>query len=514
MTITGEMLIGARAVRRSRTFKAVVPETGEVIEPAFSCAAPEDVAEACRLADAAFDTFRETDPDMRAAFLEAIGDEIAAIGDALVERAMAESALPKPRLEGERARTIAQLRLFASHIRKRDWLDIHVDPALPDRKPLPRPDLRRRHIALGPVAVFGSSNFPLAFSVAGGDTAAALAAGCPVVVKAHPAHPGTSELVARAIRKAVVATGMPEGVFSLLFDDGFEVGQALVQNPAIQAVGFTGSRRGGLALVKLAQARRQPIPVYAEMSSVNPVFLLPAALAARRQALADGFVDSVTLGVGQFCTNPGLLLAVRGPALDAFTAVAGEALRARPAGVMLSGGIAKAYDEAVRRLTTHPRVERVAEGTAPNAAGRAQPLLFRVAASEVMANAALTEEVFGPCGLIIGCADADEMFALAKSFEGQLTATLQYEEADLDLARRLLPVLERMTGRILVNGWPTGVEVCDAMVHGGPYPATSDARTTSVGTLAIERFLRPVCYQSMPPSLLPPVFQGERPPTS
>jgi NADP-dependent aldehyde dehydrogenase len=507
MTITGEMLIGARAVRTTRTFKALVPETGEAIEPAFSCAAPEDVAEACRLADAAFDTFRGTDPEVRAAFLEAIGDEIAVIGDALVERAMAESALPKPRLEGERARTIAQLRLFAAHIRKRDWLNIEVDLALPDRKPLPRPDLRRQNIALGPVAVFGSSNFPLAFSVAGGDTAAALAAGCPVVVKAHAAHPGTSELVGRAIRKAAVATGMPEGVFSLLFDDRFEVGQALVQNPAIQAVGFTGSRRGGLALVKLAQARQQPIPVYAEMSSVNPVFLLPASLAARQEALATGFVDSLTLGVGQFCTNPGLLLGVRGPALDAFTAAAGEALRARPAGVMLSAGIAKAYDEAVARLATHPRVERVAEGTAPNAPGRAQPMLFRVTASAVMADTALTDEVFGPCGVIIDCADADEMVALARTFEGQLTATLQYEEADLDLARRLLPVLERMAGRILVNGWPTGVEVCDAMVHGGPYPATSDARTTSVGTLAIERFLRPVCYQSMPPSLLPPVFQ-------
>ncbi|TDV16511.1 aldehyde dehydrogenase (NADP(+)) [Paraburkholderia caballeronis] len=512
MQITGEMLLGAAAVRGTQgSVRAFAPALNEELEPAFGVGGVAEVERACVLAGQAFDAFRAAPLDMRARLLEAIADNIAALGDALIERAHLESALPKARLEGERGRTTGQLKLFASLVRDGRWLGAVLDPALPERKPLPRSDLRAQRIPLGPVAVFGASNFPLAFSVAGGDTASALAAGCPVVVKAHPAHLGTSELVGRAIQKAVADVGLPEGVFSLVIGEGNAVGEALVAHPAIKAVGFTGSRRGGLALSAISARRREPIPVYAEMSSINPTLVLPAALAARGDALATAFVDSLTLGVGQFCTNPGLVLAIDGPDLKRFAETAAAALAQKQSQTMLTAGIAAAYDDGVNTRAQTAGVEQIAQGAASAAPGGARPVLFRAAAELLIGTPSLEDEIFGPTSLIVACRDEAELARVLEHLEGQLTATLLIDPADYPLAGRLLPILERKAGRILANGFPTGVEVCHAMVHGGPFPATSDSRTTSVGTMAIERFLRPVCYQDLPAELLPAAVQDGNP---
>ncbi|KVN21342.1 2,5-dioxovalerate dehydrogenase [Burkholderia stagnalis] len=513
MQLTGEMLIGADAVYGAAgTLHAFDPAQGAPIDaPAFGVGALADVERACELARDAFDAYRARPLEARAAFLDAIADEIVALGDTLIARAHAETGLPVARLQGERGRTVGQLRLFARVVRDGRFLAASIDPAQPARTPLPRADLRLQKIPLGPVAVFGASNFPLAFSVAGGDTASAFAAGCPVIVKAHEAHLGTSELVGRAIRAAVAKCGMPAGVFSLLIGPGRVVGAALVSHPAIQAVGFTGSRQGGVALTQLANARPQPIPVYAEMSSINPVLLFPAALAARAESLATGFVDSLTLGVGQFCTNPGLVLAVDGPDLDRFEAVAAQALAAKPAGVMLTRGIADAYRSGRGQLAELPGVRQLGAGGAAQGACDVSGALFEVPAHAFLGEPAFSHEVFGPSSLIVRCRDLDEMARVLEALEGQLTATLQMDAADKPLARRLLPVLERKAGRLLVNGFPTGVEVCDAMVHGGPFPATSNPAVTSVGATAIERFLRPVCYQDFPDDLLPEGLQEANP---
>ena len=493
------------------TFRGINPATNAALDPPFEQADPAALDHACALAASAFDQYRETTPAQRAAFLEAIAAAILDLGDPLIERAVAETGLPRGRIEGERARTVGQLRLFAEVVRDGTWLDARSDPAQPDRKPLPRSDIRLRNIAIGPVAVFGASNFPLAFSVAGGDTASALAAGCPVVVKAHPAHPGTSELVGRAVRSAVTASGLPAGVFSLLFGTGNWLGGALVADPRIKAVGFTGSRGGGLALVQIAAARPEPIPVYAEMSSINPVILLPAALAERGAAIGKGFVGSLTMGAGQFCTNPGLVLALAGSSLDAFLQAAADAMAPVPAATMLTPGIAQAYQTGVQRLQEQPHVQPVAHGQPAAAPNRCQAELFVTDADSFLANETLRQEVFGASSLVVRCRDLEALRDLIEQLEGQLTITLQMEPADFDSARALLPVLERRAGRILVNGWPTGVEVGHAMVHGGPFPATSDGRTTSVGTLAIRRFLRPVCYQDLPDALLPAALQAANP---
>ncbi len=510
-TINGDMIIGQRIVRgASGTAHAFNPATGATLEPAFGLAARTDVDAACALADAACDAYRAVPLEQRARFLETIAERIMDLGPALIERAGQESGLPAARLEGERGRTVNQLRLFAGVVRAGRFLDATLDGALPQRTP-PRPDLRLRKIPLGPVAVFGASNFPLAFSVAGGDTASALAAGCPVVVKAHNAHLGTSELVGKAIRQAALDCGMPDGVFSLLIGEGNQVGQDLVGHPAIQAVGFTGSRAGGLALVAAANARKVPVPVYAEMSSINPFCLLPGALAAGGAALAQGFVDSLTLGVGQFCTNPGLVIALAGPDLDAFRAAAAAALGAKGAGTMLTAGIHAAYAGAVERRSGIAGVELVAQGGAEGNGCAARAALYQADAATFLANPALEDEIFGPASLVVVCRDEDELLQVARHVEGQLTATIHAAAADRDLAARLLPVLERKAGRILFNGFPTGVEVCHAMVHGGPFPATSDSRSTSVGATAIERFLRPVCYQDVPAALLPEELKDGNP---
>ncbi len=505
------MLLGSRAVRGAGAeFYATNPASGERLEPGFACGGEPEVEAACRLAEAALDVYRETSLEARAVFLETIAEELLALGDELIERAMAESALPRARMEGERGRTVFQLRLYAKVVREGRWLDATLDSALPERKPLPRVDLRRRNIALGPVAVFGASNFPLAYSVAGGDTASALAAGCPVIAKSHPSHLGTSELAGRAIQAAVAKCSMPEGVFSLVVGEGNAIGEALVKHPAIQAVGFTGSRRGGLALARLCAERPQPIPIYAEMSSVNPIFLLPGALEARAEAIATGFVDSLTLGVGQFCTNPGLVFALDSPALRRFEQAAATALAAKPSGTMLNQGIAEAYARGRKQLAELVDFPPLAEG-AEAGPGKARPALFLTTGANFLSIPELASEVFGPVSLLIACADFEQMLAIARNLEGQLTATIQLDPSDYAQARTLLPILERKAGRLVINSFPTGVEVGQAIIHGGPYPATTDSRTTSVGSRAIERFLRPVCYQEFPEALLPPALQSDNP---
>ncbi|MFG6459298.1 aldehyde dehydrogenase (NADP(+)) [Roseateles sp. BYS96W] len=507
-TLQGLALIGGEAVRGSgAAFQGFDPAKNEALGPDFHSVDVAQVNQACELANAAFDAFRATTDHERADFLELIAAQILALGDDLIVRAMAETGLPRARLEGERGRTVNQLKLFAELLREGSWQDARIDTALPTRTP-PRPDLRLRFIGVGPVAVFGASNFPLAFSVAGGDTAAALAAGCPVVVKAHPAHPGTSELVGRAVAEAVKLSGLPAGVFALLPGPGNDIGTALVRHPAIQAVGFTGSRAGGLALMAVAAARPQPIPVYAEMSSINPTFLLPGALAQRGGEIATGFAASLTMGVGQFCTNPGLVLGLAGPDLDRFAAAAAEALKPVPAATMLTPGIAGAYQRGEAALAAQADVEPLLRGQSQGCQGA--PSLFRTTGAAFLASHAMSAEIFGPTALLVACQDLAELLAVTEGLEGQLTATLQLQdddEGDLAAARALLPVLERKVGRILANGFPTGVEVSTAMVHGGPFPATSDGRSSSVGTAAIQRFLRPVSYQNLPRALLPAVLR-------
>jgi alpha-ketoglutaric semialdehyde dehydrogenase len=507
---TGEMLIGDRVLRGAGPkIQGIDAATGQKLEPEYGTATREDLQAACQLAAEAFRPYRATTLEQRAVFLETIAAEIEALGDDLITRAMAETGLPRPRLEGERGRTMGQLRLFAGVVRDGGFLDVRIDKEIPDRKPARRPDIRSRQIALGPVAVFGASNFPLAFSVAGGDTASALAAGCPVVVKAHNAHPGTSELAGRAIRRAVEKCGLPAGTFSLLFDGGVEIGAALVAAPEIKAVGFTGSRRGGLALWKIAQSRPEPIPLYAEMSSINPVIVLPAALKARGAAIANEFVGSLTLGSGQFCTNPGLVLILDGAGADDFVAAAGQALAQHQASPMLTPGIQKAYAAGVERLSSHADVTLVARGKAEGA--RCPSALFSTSADAFAGDEALAEEVFGASSLVVRCKDNAELIRVLEHLEGQLTAAVHMDGSDEAQFSNLLPVLEEKAGRILINGFGTGVEVCHAMVHGGPFPATSDGRTTSVGSMAIRRFLRPVAYQDLPGATLPDSLKDANP---
>lgn len=501
-TVTGEMLIGAQArPGTGAAFRGFDPASKAALEPEFRSSTLEDAAEACALAEAAFATYRDAPAETRAAFLEGIAASLEAVAEDLVARTRAESGLPEARVRGELGRTTGQLRLFARVVRDGGYLDIRIDPALPERTP-PRGDIRLINRPLGPVAVFGASNFPLAFSVAGGDTASALAAGCPVVVKAHPAHPGASEIAGRAIMKAVADAGLPEGVFSLLFDAGHEVGQALAADPRITAVGFTGSRRGGMALMEIARNRPKPIPVYAEMSSINPVILLPGALSERAEAIGTAFVGALTLGAGQFCTNPGLLLALEGEGTDAFLAAAAGAIAGATPSTMLTPGIHGAYCAGVGHLKTHPEARLVAASTADDGL-TATAHLFETTAAAFLAHPELSEEVFGAASLLVRCPDIDSLKAVLEALEGQLTAAVHVADADIGMAQDLMPLLERLAGRVLFNGFGTGVEVCDAMVHGGPWPATSDGRSTSVGSLAIARFLRPVCYQDVPAALLP-----------
>ncbi|MBO9447001.1 aldehyde dehydrogenase (NADP(+)) [Ruegeria sp. R14_0] len=485
--IAGEWMAGEGSFQSS-------PATGDA--KTYSAGTPELVEKACAAAEDAFWSYGYSTREERAVFLERIADEIEKRGADITEIGVSETGLPAARLEGERGRTTGQLRLFAQHIRDGGYLDYRHNAALPDRQPLPRPDLKMVQRPIGPVAVFGASNFPLAFSTAGGDTAAALAAGCPVVVKGHPAHPGTGEIVAEAVDAARQALDLHPGVFSFVQDGGVAVGGALVQNPFIKAVGFTGSLRGGRALFDLCAARDEPIPFFGELGSVNPMFILPGALKSRGADIARGWAASLTMGAGQFCTNPGIALLPEGPEAEEFIAQAAAALQDTAPQTMLTDGIAQAFCDGRDRIASTPAVEAVVSGTAENR--QAGAFLYRTSAEVFQANPVLSHEVFGPLGVVVVAKDVDAFAPLARGLEGQLTATVHMEQADAKAAATLMPILERKAGRVLFNGFPTGVEVADSMVHGGPYPASTNFGATSVGTLSIRRFLRPVCYQNLP----------------
>lgn len=502
MSVAGHSFIAGIAVAGEGTaFYGIAAASGTQLEPAYHAASPQQVEAALRAAAAAAPYMAACAPTRRADLLDAMAGAILGLGNALIERAMVETGLPKARLESERMRTANQLRLFARTLREGDFAGVRIDRADPARPAGPKPDLRLAMRPLGPVAVFGASNFPLAFSVAGGDTASALAAGCPVVVKGHPAHPGTAELVASALSGAVAECGFPAGTFSLLQDNGIGVGQMLVADPRITAVGFTGSRRAGEALAAIAASRSEPIPVYAEMSATNPVILLPARLEEAAETIAAAFVASLTLGSGQFCTNPGLLLVIGGPACDRFIAAARDAIEGWRPGVMLTSDICENFASAAAAIGSVPGVACVAQGEM--VPGRAGARLFTTDALIYLANQQLQQEMFGPAALLVQCTDAAELGRVLAAVDGQLTIALHFAEEDHGLVRDLLPLAMDKAGRVLANGFGTGVEVSPAMVHGGPYPATTDSRTTSVGTLAIERFVRPVCLQDFPQDLLP-----------
>lgn len=507
---TGQQFIaGQRVASGEPSLVSLRAQDGEPTGQRFYPASVEEAKQAAIAAQQAFVCYSLTNAGQRADFLETIADELDAAGDELFATAHQETALPLARLQGERARTSGQMRMFAGLLRRGDLFEVRIDTALPERQPLPRPDLRQYKTALGPVAVFGASNFPLAFSIAGGDTAAALAAGCPVVVKAHPGHMATAEIIASAIARAVTKCAMPAGVFNMIF--GTDIGAELVKHPAIQAVGFTGSLRGGMALFRLAQQRPQPIPVFAEMSALNPFFILPQALSVRADTLARDLVASFTLGCGQFCTKPGLIVLLKGEKNADFLQQLVEKVNAATPQLMLNASTLEHYRHSVEKLAEHPTIRCLA-GDDNHQAGGAETRLYQAQAANILEkDPLLQEEVFGPLAIVVEAADEAELLQVINALQGQLTATLQADEDDRQLAGRLLPLLADKAGRVLFNGYPTGVEVCDAMVHGGPFPATTDARGTSVGTLAITRFLRPVCLQNAPAALLPPALQDSNP---
>lgn len=514
MNPTGVQLVaGVESWQGPATLQAVDPRTGQTLDPLFHEAMPGEVAQAAAAAAAAAGEYAAVPAGRRAAFLRVIARRLLDLGDPLLERCEAETGLPRPRLVSERGRTLAQVEMFAALVEEGSWVDARLERPQPARQPQPKPDLRRLLVPLGPVAVFGASNFPLAFSVAGGDTVSALAAGCPVVVKGHPGHPGTSELVARAILAALSECGLPAGVFSLVQGASPAVGQALVTQPEIRAVGFTGSLRAGRALLAAAARRAEPIPVFAEMGSCNPLFVLPGALAARGEAIAAGLAASVTLGAGQFCTSPGLVVLVAGPDADAFLARLGALLAGSAAGTLVHAGIKAGYDEGLRAHLATPGVELVAQSVAagPCAATEARPALLAVDAETFLRAPRLMEELFGPATLAVRCRHEGERRAVAAALPGQLTASLHGTPAELPGHRDLFDLLQARVGRLLVNGYPTGVEVCPSMQHGGPWPASSDARFTSVGTAALQRFARPVCFQDVPAALLPEELRDENP---
>jgi alpha-ketoglutaric semialdehyde dehydrogenase len=496
-----------------KSLKAVNPATGLTLDGEFFKANESLVNDALTAATTAFQSYRSLNKDLKAAFLNAIADEIANLGEELVNRASAESGLPLGRLQGELGRTTGQLRLFANLVAEGSWVDAIIDAALPERQPLPRPDIRRMLIPIGPVVVFGASNFPLAFSVAGGDTASALASGCPVVVKAHPAHYGTSALVGGAIIKAAEKTGMPKGIFSLLYDDGYTIGASLVQHPLTKAVTFTGSFKGGMALINLAQQREQPIPVFAEMGSINPVIFLPKAIENQAEELAKKYAASITLGAGQFCTNPGLLLAIQSPALENFKTVLKESISTIPSATMLTEGIANNYGKLSVEIVSEGGVELLSASTVKNSElqNQSEAKIAQVSAVDFIKNPKLREEIFGPYSLLVVAQDIAELEKAIGVLEGQLTITLMAEKQELQDYQTLVNKLTDKTGRIILNGVPTGVEVCAAMQHGGPFPATNDSRFTSVGSTAINRFARPLAYQDWEQELLPDELKDGNP---
>ena len=501
----GQIIGGTSSAEGDRTFVGINPATAQATTPPVHEATPAEIGRALGLADAAFDQYRRLDADRIAAFLEAAAQAWLDLGDRLLNQAHAETALPLARLTGERARMVNQARLFADLVREGSWRDARIDRADPGRQPLPKPDVRRLLEPIGPAVVFGASNFPLAISVGGSDTIAALAVGCPVVAKAHPAHPGTCELIGTAIATAAEATGVPAGVFSMLHGATHETGLALVRHPVTRVVSFTGSMAGGRALFDAAVARPDPIPVYAEMGSTNPVFVLPGAMAERGEQIAKDYVQSVTLGTGQFCTNPGLLLAVDGAATRAFLDAVGEHGRRVPPAAMLHRGISGSFAAGLGRLRATPGVRLVAESALAPDSGKSegQCAIFVTNVDTLDAVTSLWDEVFGPVSLVVTCSRLSDFERVARGMRGHLTASIHATPEDMSACGGLVTVLERKVGRIVFNGFPTGIEVCAAMHHGGPYPATTDVHFTSIGSASIDRYVRPVCYQNFPQQALP-----------
>lgn len=511
-SLSGQNIIGSEfSAEGYGRFYAVNPATGQTLPEAFAVATVDELNRAVAKAKEAFQSYRLLSGHAKANFLDTIASEIEAIGDVLIERCTAETGLPAARLQGERGRTTSQLRLFASLLREGSWVKAKIEKALPNRTPLPRVDLRSMLRPLGPVAVFGASNFPLAFSVAGGDTASALAAGCPVVVKGHAAHPGTSELIGKAIQAAVQKCGLHEGVFSLLQENGYQIGVALVEHPAIKAVGFTGSYKGGMALYKLAVNRPEPIPFYAEMGSTNPVFVLPNAMQQNGAAIAANYATSVTMGAGQFCTNPGVLIATSTGYTPTFEQAIKEEFEKTTGATMLTPGIHQAYQQGIAHLEEQPFTELLAKGVAVGTSASAAPTLLKASAKALIEEQVVSEEIFGPCSVFVTATDKAQLLEIVENLSGHLTATVHGTPEDLEEYKDFISLLEEKAGRLLINGFPTGVEVCHSMVHGGPFPSTSDSRSTSVGTGAIERFVRPFCYQNYPQSLLPEELKDDNP---
>ena len=507
--IEGKNIIGfTSSGDSSEEVVSVNPQDGSTLEGSFHAATVDEIEQAMQKAAGAYKTYRQLSGSKKADFLEAIAEEIMALGDELIQRAMAESALPEPRIVGERGRTVNQLKLFAQLVREGSWVEASVDQAMPDREPLPKPDVRKMLRPIGPVVVFTASNFPLAFSTAGGDTASALAAGNPVIVKSHESHLGTNELVASAVVKAAKKTGMPDGVFSTLVGKGFDVGQKLVLHDHTKAVAFTGSFVGGKALYDLAAQRKEPIPVFAEMGSINPVFLLPGKLERDYEQMAGVFAGSITLGVGQFCTNPGLLIGVQSTGLDNFQKALSNKLGQVAAGCMLNAGISGNFLKNSADMLKEAGIEVLKTGVHDDGI---DAVLVKVSGTEFLKNTALHKEVFGPFSLIVECDSESQMQLVAEQLEGQLTATILADEEELTSRRELVESIAEKVGRLIYNGAPTGVEVCHSMQHGGPFPATTDGRFTSVGTAAIKRFVRPVAYQDLPDNLLPDELKRNNP---
>jgi NADP-dependent aldehyde dehydrogenase len=505
-------LLGYSYTEGRKTFRAIDPSSDKELDGEFHIATGFDVDAALILAEKAFAVYRNIDKKRKATFLRNIAEEINNIGDDLINRAMAESGLPQARLQGERGRTMGQLNMFADLVEEGSWVEAVIDKALPDRQPAPRADIRKMLIPLGPAVVFGASNFPLAFSVAGGDTASALAAGCPVIVKAHPAHPGTSALVAEAIMKAAKRNDLPEGIFFMLFDDGYSVGEALVKHPKTKIVTFTGSFKGGTALMKLAQQREYPIPVFAEMGSINPTIILPEALENRYQQIAEQYAASITLGAGQFCTNPGLLIGMKSKALEKFRDALGDAISRIDSATMLTPGICKNYSNLSEDVLHEQGVSLIGKGNLKDdKSNQAQPVLAQVSASSFLVNPKLSEEIFGPYSLLVAADYEVQLNQVIEALHGQLTATIVADEGDLKKYGSLIQAITNIAGRVILNNVPTGVEVVQSMQHGGPFPATSDSRFTSVGTGAIKRFVRPVAFQNWGNDMLPDELKEDNP---
>ncbi len=510
--IKGKNYIGNRlSGNGTKTYKTFNPLLNIENEQEFVEASTEEINEAVFLASDAYIAYNQISREEKAAFLNAIADEILALDDELIQMYCSESGLPEGRAKGERGRTVGQLRAFAALVEEGSWVDATIDTALPDRTPVPKPDLRKMMVPLGSVVVFGASNFPLAFSTAGGDTAAALAAGCPVIVKSHPMHAGTGELVASAIIKAAESTDMPNGVFSNLNSSGIEVGQQLVKHPQVKAVGFTGSIRGGRALFDLAAQREEPIPVFAEMGSINPVIMLPQALENRRAELAKTYAGSITVGSGQFCTNPGLLLGIKGESLTNFIkSLSEEIIKVEPS-CMLHPNIIGAYEKNKQTAIDQSGLVVAADYGAEVAVNYARQAVVTVEGSTFLDNSRLHQEVFGPFSMVVQCKDATELQKIITNLEGQLTGTIISDNDEIKKYPMVIAALQNRVGRIIFNGVPTGVEVCPSMQHGGPYPASTDSRFTAVGTQSIKRWVRPFSFQDWPDDLLPNELKNSNP---